>query len=334
MQSIDQHNYEAYFLDHLEGNLSKVQEQELHLFLEQHPHLKAEVEEMKLLYLEESSSMVFNGKDKLYRNEETALLQEEHLCIAAAEDALTVEEQIEFDELLLNRNDLLAELAYYQKTRLSATKITFPHKEKLKKRVVVFNSWKTYVSAAAAAILAIFLIYSPQAEKNYSPQPLALQFPVESINNSGILSSELNVREGDAEHKSQKQSEKGSYRKQNIIKSQFAEHTTIKLTAMDQKPLQEISKKHYSTPKAKRIKNVESFSTLATQPATEELPTAIEFAKTLVKKELMKNKSLTELLLAEASRIGEEKLNVQVKKAENEKFLAINIGNFSYSRKK
>ena len=33
MQPIHQHNYEAYFLDFLEGNLSKAQEEELHLFL-------------------------------------------------------------------------------------------------------------------------------------------------------------------------------------------------------------------------------------------------------------------------------------------------------------
>jgi hypothetical protein len=331
MQPINQHNYEAYFLDYIEGSLSTVQEQELHLFLTKHPDLKAEVEEIKLLYLEESKPKGFNAKDKLYRNEETALLQEEHLCIAAAEEVLTAEEKSSFDEMIKERSEVLAELAYYQKSRLSVPNIAFPDKEKLKKRALPLISWKTYVSAVAAAVLAIFLINSPQVGKNYTPQNLTLQLPLENVDESSSLSSELNVRERANEHKSQKQSEKGSVQKQNLIKNHIAEHTDIKLAAMDQLPFQEVSKKPHSLPNARKIENP---ILLANYSETEELPTAIEFAQSLVKKEVLKNKTLTELLLSEASRLGEEKLNVQVKKTEDEKSFAINIGNFSYSRNK
>lgn len=338
MQPINKHNYEAYFLDFLEGNLTEVQEQALHLFLDKHPDLKAEFEETKLFYLEDSTTTVFNSKDKLYRNEETALFRKEHLCIAAAEGVLTAEEQIELDVLLQDETDLLAELAYFQKTRLSAPSIAFPDKEDLKRKALPLISWKTYTSAAAAAVLAIFLMNSQQAEKSYTPQSLSLQSPTESLDETDLLSAELPIRENIDEFQSQQQSSKqdSQVQRQKGIEDQLAERASVKLKTMEPMPLQEISRKPRLDQMAQKAKISEDKPPFFDQTVKEELPTAMEFAKSLVKKEVMKNKTLAELLLAEAEKFGEEKLKVKVKKEEREaeKYIAINIGNFSFSRSK
>ena len=46
MEKINLHNYEAFFLDHLEGNLSEQQLLDLDDFLIEHPQLKVELDEM------------------------------------------------------------------------------------------------------------------------------------------------------------------------------------------------------------------------------------------------------------------------------------------------
>ncbi len=50
---INLHNYEAFFLDHKEGNLSKEQEKELFLFLEQYPYLHEELDSFENIVLEQ-----------------------------------------------------------------------------------------------------------------------------------------------------------------------------------------------------------------------------------------------------------------------------------------
>lgn len=336
MQPINSHNYEAYFLDFLEGNLTAEQKEQLHLFLDKYPDLKAEFEETKPFYLDEPSTTAFKAKEKLYRNEETALLQEEYLCIAAAEGILTAEEQIEFDELLLKQNDLLTELAYFQKARLSAPSIVFPEKEKLKRKALPLITWKTYISTAAAAVLVIFLLNSPQAEQSYRPQILSMQLPTENLDETDLLSAELNVSEKISEPLPQKQVKEGKPHKKNqsVVGNQFAYKKVEKLNAIDPKPFYETATNVALVQTVQKAEQQPLKAKVATQPEKEELPTALEFAKSKVKKEMMKNKSLGDFILAEASRFGEEKLNVQVKKAEKEdvKFFAINIGNFSYSR--
>lgn len=338
MQPINLHYYEAYFLDFFEGNLTEVQEQELHLFLDKHPDLKAEFDETKLLYLDEPSTTAFNVKEKLYRNEETDLLQEDYLCIAAAEGVLTTEEQIELDELMHERSDLLAELGHYQKARLTAPSIAFPDKERLKNRVLPLMAWKTYISAAAAAVLAIFLLNSPDTEQRYTPQSLSMQLPTENFNESDLLSAELHLREMISEPQPQKQAKKIKPQRQNhsVGGSQLAEQKVEKIKAIDPKPLQEIETKVELAQSVQKVEQQPIKVKASTQSEAEELPTALEFAKTKVKKDVMKNKSLAELILAEAEKFGEEKLNVKVKKSEREevKYLAINIGKFSFSRSK
>src|SRR5690554_1873982 len=204
MQPIHQHNYEAYFLDFLEGNLSKAQEEELHLFLAKHPDLKVELDEMKLIYLEEDEECTFN-KSKLIRNEETTLLPQEHLCIAAAEGVLTEDEKFQLDEQLKADSGLINELAIFQKVKLKAPEIVFPEKEKLKKRILPLFAWKSYVSAVAAAALAIFLLNSPQAEQTYQPQLLSWELNNEKATEEGLLSANLIVREKQTTSKVKKQ---------------------------------------------------------------------------------------------------------------------------------
>lgn len=332
MQPIHQHNYEAYFLDFLEGNLSKAQEEELHLFLAKHPDLKVELDEMKLFYLEEDEECTFN-KSKLIRNEETTLLQKEYLCIAAAEGVLTEDEKFQLDEQLKADSGLINELAIFQKTKLKPPEIVFPEKEKLKKRILPLFAWKSYISAAAAAALAIFLLNSPQAEQSYSPQNISREMPIEETIEDDLLSAKLMVREKQSTASVKKQIIKAESlikRKENVVKYKLREAND--LAQMEAKPLMANAIKPDLNPREPKTLQV----AVKTKGQTDELPTVLEFAQAMVQEKLLKNKTIGDLITHQVSSFGEEKLKVKVEKNTNEdkSYFAINIGNFSFSRSK
>ena len=63
--TIKKHNYEAYFLDYHEGNLTPQEVADLLLFVEQHPELKDEFESFENVTLEDYSTPSFENKDIL-----------------------------------------------------------------------------------------------------------------------------------------------------------------------------------------------------------------------------------------------------------------------------
>lgn len=68
---INRENYEAYFLDFYEGNLTESQAAELMDFLAQHPDLREEFESFELVFLPEEVKMSMPGKDEIKKPENT-----------------------------------------------------------------------------------------------------------------------------------------------------------------------------------------------------------------------------------------------------------------------
>ena len=56
MEKISRHNYEAYFLDFAEGNLSAIQIRELEEFLRENPELRSELDDFEIFELPEANS--------------------------------------------------------------------------------------------------------------------------------------------------------------------------------------------------------------------------------------------------------------------------------------
>jgi hypothetical protein len=155
---INLHNYEAFFLDYKEGNLSVEQEKELFLFLEQHPHLYEELHSFENVVLEDfSNEEIFDGKNNIKKPEFT----DENL-IAYTEGILDVNSKKEIDALALQNADLKKELELYKSTILRADKSeVFINKSKLKRdaRVIPFQNNFTFLRAAAAILLLVGLFF-------------------------------------------------------------------------------------------------------------------------------------------------------------------------------
>lgn len=127
MEKITTYNYEAYYLDYLEGNLQKAELLAFKKFLKENPHL--ELAEVDLVSIDSKPEKKDLLKKELKREETTELLQTDYLLIASLEKQLTEEDQLKLDALIKEKPQLLDSLNFYSKTILSDESLkAFPTK--------------------------------------------------------------------------------------------------------------------------------------------------------------------------------------------------------------
>ena len=130
--NINKNNYEAFFLDYHEGNLTPQQVADLFLFIEQHPELKEEFDNFESITLDDVSSIKFENKSSLKK--EIAFDNREEYFIRAVENTLSTAEIILLDNFLKQYPQFLVELELFRKTKLSVdNSIVFENKNGLKK---------------------------------------------------------------------------------------------------------------------------------------------------------------------------------------------------------
>jgi hypothetical protein len=155
--NITRNNYELYFLDYYEGNLSAEQQAELFLFLEQHPGLSNEFESFEMVHLP-SVAVSFEGKDSLKRG---IITKEnyQHYLIAKLEGDLTKEELHELDKFLFRHPEFKKDEKLFEYAKLTPEEIAFPDKSKLRQPVPVSERSRKafYFSVAAAACLLVLI---------------------------------------------------------------------------------------------------------------------------------------------------------------------------------
>ena len=147
--NIDKNNYEAFFLDYHEGNLSPQEVADLYLFLSQYPELKKEFEDFEHIVLEDFSAPVFENKDSLKKNI-TADNREEYF-IRAVENTLDPTELALLNQFLKTHPEFLSEFNLFIKTKLQAdTAIVFDNKTNLKQLTEADN----YLISALEGVLS------------------------------------------------------------------------------------------------------------------------------------------------------------------------------------
>jgi hypothetical protein len=159
MEKIGLHNYEAYFLDYLEGNLSFEEEQRLLQFVELYPELAAELDlDLAALSLHADNTQIGDKKMLKFTNHlldiDIDTIEEE--MIAAIEGQLDDKDLSLFTDYM-QANDLETEFNYYKATLLKPNlNDKYPFKNELKKRGGIILP--LYAKFAAAAAVAIILI--------------------------------------------------------------------------------------------------------------------------------------------------------------------------------
>lgn len=133
---INRKNYELYFVDYLDNNLSRGDLIEFMAFLAQNPDLEEELNLVKDIKLE-PETILFKAKNSLIKkNEEIEISKEkfEELCIGKIENTLNKEEEIQLDTHIKLHPELEKELKLFKLTILKPDlSIKFANKESIKR---------------------------------------------------------------------------------------------------------------------------------------------------------------------------------------------------------
>lgn len=177
-------NYEAFYLDELEGNLTEEQSAELHCFLLEHPELAVSVD--SLPYLERNEQLPAFEKALLYAFNPASEITLENIpyaIIAQQEGVLTKKQMKQLAELI--RNNPTIDTTPYP--TLVAPKLRHPNKEQLKKQTsrIIPMRWLS-IGAVAAGIALIVSINSKQTV------PVEKNKPINMLANQPIRSDKTN----------------------------------------------------------------------------------------------------------------------------------------------
>lgn len=158
MEKINRHNYEAYFLDYLEGNLSAEDKQDLFSFLDKNPDLKSALEmDLNEVSLN-PSAIVFENKESLKTEDESILtLNTVNVwMLESVEKNLTASKQKELEDFV-RKHQLEKTYTAYQSTVLKPDlNLIFEDKRKLK--VATGLVIPLYMRVASIAAVGIILI--------------------------------------------------------------------------------------------------------------------------------------------------------------------------------
>jgi hypothetical protein len=169
MGNISIFNYEAFYLDYLEGNLSEKDAALLMAFLEAHPELKIEEESLPVLEMEtETLDRKFKADLKQINFNETLINNEniEQFFIADLEGLLSIDKKRELEQFADQDATFLRTQKIYASTVLVADQdIVYSDKNSLKqsKRIVL---WPYISIAAAASVALMFFFMNPSAPAN------------------------------------------------------------------------------------------------------------------------------------------------------------------------
>jgi len=177
---INLNNYELYFADYLENNLTEIELAELYLFLKQNPELEIELYSAKKIKLK-PEKIIFDNKNIL-KKKVVNIEQFNTLCVKSIEEQISETENFELQNILKNNPELQNEYKLFKSTILKPEhSIIFENKSKLKRNVLFgVKSYLIKYSAIAASVVFLLSI------------SYFLFFNIQHINNKKLISKNSN----------------------------------------------------------------------------------------------------------------------------------------------
>ncbi|MDO9255204.1 MAG: hypothetical protein Q7U54_06805 [Bacteroidales bacterium] len=213
---INRDNYEAYFLDYHEGQLSPEMVEEVLMFVEQNPDLKNAFDEFEAVSLVADQDIVFEKKSSLKKNQIFATAQvnelnyEEYL-IGETEGILNAEQLASIVEFISINPQFEKDRRLFALAHLSSEdKIVFEAKESLKQKAFAVgpinaDTFETYMARELEGdlnqdeklLLAEFMQYNPHLEQDrnlYKHTILSAETGIVFENKSSLKQSVTPIR--------------------------------------------------------------------------------------------------------------------------------------------
>jgi hypothetical protein len=220
VSKIGLHNYEAFMLDYLEGNLSAKDTKALKAFALLHPELELNFDE-ELVTLE-TEHILFENKQNLKAG------FSDELVIGYLENVLDENEKRQAEILAMNNTIFKHELELYKKTiAIADASIVFENKERLKRRpAIILWPQNNFVRVAAALLLLIGLWFAVSRmvkdDVNVSPEMANKGKELPSVKTDTVSNDNTNVNEKNVIPKEQKLIAKKTYLPNKQVKREDA----------------------------------------------------------------------------------------------------------------
>jgi hypothetical protein len=181
---INRNNYEAFFIDYLEGSLDEKMVDDFIEFLQQNPDLKEELSLFETVSVEQEK-ITFNKKELLFKEKFDIESEFNQAAVARLEGDISDAEKAEFENYLSSHPDKQKEAELFTKTILQPDKsLVFSKKRKLYRysagRTVLL--WTSRVAAILIVTLTVYIF-------------------IENLSNNSVLESQLASVEKEADKK-------------------------------------------------------------------------------------------------------------------------------------
>jgi hypothetical protein len=166
----DRSNYEIWFTDWLDGNLTEKQVEEFMIFLKENPDLSEELNGLIPVSLE-PPEIKYNGKKNLKKSQtDLSEMQFEHLCIASLENDLTPLQESELSEIIDQDVTRRMEFELIRKLKLKPLAGSFGRKSSVKKltagqKIIRLSVIGLSAAAAIAVLITAFLSFPVNVKK-------------------------------------------------------------------------------------------------------------------------------------------------------------------------
>jgi len=209
---INRTNYEAYFIDYLEGNLDEGLVDSFIEFLKLNPDLKEELEMYEPVSVI-PSPVAFGNKIDLYKEKYDSEEEFNQAAIASLEGNLSEETEQEFKRYVSSHSEKQKELTLFSKTILKADEsVVFSKKSNLYKKSLgkTILLWTSRVAAVLVLAIAVFSLLKKEpaivnqenqlakTEQNIEKQEIT---PANKTEIAETIQTESPVQKG--EHKSE-----------------------------------------------------------------------------------------------------------------------------------
>ena len=172
-ESINEKNYEFFFIAYFEEDLSKSEMEHVDLFLSDHPELLKKFNQFKKARLsEENSDVLSNIEKETLDFENISLHNYQYFFIAYNEGDLSILQMKEIEAFVANHPELSKEFDQYKRAKLPHEEFTYPNKSLLLEDTTPIISLQSrwLLGIAAASVAMFFLFSSPLngVENKYS----------------------------------------------------------------------------------------------------------------------------------------------------------------------
>lgn len=225
-------NYEVFIIDYLDNKLGPLETAQLLLFLENHPGLKDEFEDLKTINITPTSNESFGFTESLKQPSDKdavnlSFLNYSHYFIAATEGDLSETGYNLLNQFLEKHPELKSEYHLFEACKLKPdTKVHYPEPEKLKiKSKSVFMRYYLAIGIAASLLLivTVFLRLTPETNKDLN----------RSMLNS--IEQQANTNVSNTEKKDKEKESKPASIEENEISTQTKKSATVEKKTTDSK---------------------------------------------------------------------------------------------------